>query len=95
MEIVESERGNIFEEPEKPETSVEVKASANRRSKSMASALANHGAQRGVRLSTNNIGEQGNILTVPLYLAFLFAQDVAAQGGSEGLEPVSLEGLEL
>ena len=74
---------------------VEVKASANRRSKSMASALANHGAQRGVRLSTNNISEQGNILTVPLYLAFLFAQDVAAQGGSEGLEPVSLEGLEL
>ena len=27
VEIVESERGNIFEEPEKPETSVEVKAS--------------------------------------------------------------------
>lgn len=74
---------------------VEVKSSANRRAKSMASALVNHGAQMGVKLSPNNLGEDGNVLTVPLYMTWLLAEEVASQAAVCDMEPVSLDDLAL
>ena len=55
---------------------VEVKSADNRRAKSMRSVLENHHAQSGIKLSSNNVGESGPVLTLPLYMAHLVARDV-------------------
>lgn len=50
-------------------TAVEVKSSENTKSKSLASVLNNRGVEQGIRLSSKNIGENGKILSLPLYMA--------------------------
>lgn len=74
---------------------VEVKSSANRRAKSMTSALANHGAEIGVKLSPNNLGSEGVVTTVPLYMTWLLAEEIASQATMDGMLPVPLDGLML
>jgi hypothetical protein len=47
---------------------VEVKSAINRKAKSLNSLIQNHGAAHGIKLSPANIGADGNIETLPLYM---------------------------
>jgi hypothetical protein len=48
---------------------VEVKSASNRKAKSLNSLIQNHGAAHGIKLSPANVGADGNIETLPLYMA--------------------------
>jgi len=54
---------------ERQATAVEVKSADNTKSKSMQSLIENHGVTRGIRLSSKNVGEAGQVLYLPLYMA--------------------------
>lgn len=48
---------------------VEVKSADNTKSKSMNNIISNYGVERGIKLSSNNIGVSEKIETLPLYMA--------------------------
>lgn len=53
-------------------TAVEVKASQNRRAKSMATMIGRYGVQRGIKLAPGNygtIGDDGKVEVLPIYMA--------------------------
>jgi hypothetical protein len=50
-------------------TAVEVKSSENTKSKSMTNIIGRYGVKQGIRLSTKNIGIQGAVEYLPLYMA--------------------------
>jgi hypothetical protein len=50
-------------------TAVEVKSSENTKSKSMTNIIGRYGVKQGIKLSTKNIGIQGTVEYLPLYMA--------------------------
>ena len=56
---------------------VEVKSGENKRSKSLMTVLANdrYGVKRAIRLSRNNTGDDGRIISLPLYMMMFVSPD--------------------
>jgi len=53
----------------KKATAIEVKSGDNTKSKSLKSVTENYGVERGIRLSSKNIGDDGKILNLPIYMS--------------------------
>ena len=56
-------------------TAVEVKSSDNTKSKSMNSIMGHYGVERGIKLSTKNMGTYENVEYIPLYMAMYLEND--------------------
>ncbi|MDR0596236.1 MAG: ATP-binding protein [Clostridiales Family XIII bacterium] len=50
-------------------TAVEVKSADHTKSKSMNAIISNYGVERGIKLSSKNVGSAGAVDTIPLYMA--------------------------
>lgn len=50
-------------------TAVEVKSAENTKSKSLNTVINNHGVNMGIKLSSKNVGVNGNIIMIPLYMS--------------------------
>jgi predicted AAA+ superfamily ATPase len=60
---------DFFIRRNKTATAVEVKSADNTKSKSLQAVIANYGVQKGIKLSTKNIGASANVESFPLYMA--------------------------
>jgi hypothetical protein len=60
---------DFFIRRNKTATAVEVKSADNTRSKSMISVMENHGVERGIKLSSKNVGGTETVESYPLYMA--------------------------
>jgi predicted AAA+ superfamily ATPase len=60
---------DFFIRRHKTATAVEVKSGHNTKAKSIDSVMANYGVQRGIKLSTKNVGGTDTVDQLPLYMA--------------------------
>jgi predicted AAA+ superfamily ATPase len=63
---------DFFIRRDKQAQAVEVKSSANTKSKSLNNIISNYEVKRGIKLSTNNVSTSENIDMLPLYMAMFF-----------------------
>ncbi|MCL2185664.1 MAG: AAA family ATPase [Treponema sp.] len=60
---------DFFIRRDKQAQAIEVKSSANTKSKSLNNIINNYGVKRGIKLSTNNLSVSENVDMLPLYMA--------------------------